>query len=182
MYPLRQKPIRFKSRLWLHEDGRIIVQNGLIKAKGVPAGFLMMSRTALEKMCDAYRGELAYEARPEKKEKWRGHDVVALHHMVLEDKTYVREDIAFGLRWAKIGDGIWIDPDIELKHVDGNNFFTGNYREWLVERSEKSRQERIAAGGGEDADEPQGEGEEAVIDKGSRAVVERDLSGHQPAA
>ena len=70
-------------------------------------GFFMISREAIEKMIDSYRG-LKYEESGEK---------YALFDTSIDDDVYLSEDYTFCQRYRSMGGRIMLDPSIKLKHV-----------------------------------------------------------------
>ena len=82
-------------------------KDGLLGANHVPAGFVMLSRSCVERMVGAYR-HLEYHS-PQK--LW------ALWSSIFDpNTTYSGEDVAFCDRWTAIGGEIWIDPGVILSH------------------------------------------------------------------
>lgn len=82
-------------------------KTGLLKAKGVAAGFLRLRRDCIETMIQAY---------PELKITEKGREQYALFDTSLSDGKMTGEDYTFCRRWGAIGGTIWIDPNIELDH------------------------------------------------------------------
>jgi hypothetical protein len=103
----------------------VVVEDGLLKADAVPAGFLLISRIALEKYQQTHP-YLVHNGIHHLK----GKKVMAFFQMLIEGDAYYREDLAFGLRWSKIGD-LWIDPVIHLRHWNGTQCFQHNFLEDL---------------------------------------------------
>lgn len=117
------------------DNGKVIQDdNGLIRVSAAPAGFMLLRRSALERMRGAYP-ELRYQPR---KGEFKGEMITAMCMMFLEahpDGTRrIGEDIALCKRWTKIGGEIWLDPVIELGHV-GRKEYRKSYVGWLNERS-----------------------------------------------
>jgi len=140
MYPLKLPEPAFTANVPI-VDGGVEMDGGLIRADGVPAGFLMVRRSAIEKMVEAYP-ELSY--RP-MRGKLKDQKVAALFHMNIEDERYYREDIAFCRRLAAVADGVWIDPDIELKHWNGVECFAHKFKDYILRVDPGMWQERLQA-------------------------------------
>jgi hypothetical protein len=102
-----------------HVRGPVEVDGNLYRVGGLPGGFLKVSRNALNKI-DATQytdgaGTLLRDYFP-----------TGVH-----DGTFYGEDYGFCRLWNESGGTVWLDPDIRLKHQDGNRFFEGDPREWL---------------------------------------------------
>jgi len=102
--------------------------NGFARVKRAGAGFMMISRNALEKMRDAYP-ELAYVDLTSKQTHY------AFFHTVLEKSpmsggqmAWISEDFAFCDRWSALGGEIWVDLFSGLNHT-GTIKYEG--KEWL---------------------------------------------------
>lgn len=117
----------------------------LIEADRVPAGFLKLSRSCVQRMTEVY-GHLAY-FEPHVPGR-QAHD---LFSFMVEDGTFWGEDYTFCKRWRAIGGRIWVDPDMTLHHIgqspekgdDGlfrlkEKTFTGNYAAWLRLQNKKA--------------------------------------------
>lgn len=136
IYPYRRDPIEYpvrwdESKPELHADPA----TGLIEVVGVPAGFLVMSRSALERMRDAYSAELDVAWGDVK----RGAYCAMFDPLWGQDgptkgsRLKFGEDYAFCERWRAIGGTLWIDPEITLSHT-GTKVYTGSLGEWLRAR------------------------------------------------
>jgi len=117
------------------ENGKIIQDgDGLLSCLTAPAGFMLLRRSALERMRGAYP-DLRYQP---KRGEFKGETVSALCMMHLEDqpdgtRSRIGEDIALCKRWTAIGGEIWLDPVIELGHV-GRKEYRRSYVDWLQAR------------------------------------------------
>jgi len=102
------------------------VEAGLVTAIYAGTGFLMVTRTAIARMIDAYRRPLPGHPRlaaadgPERER-------YALFDTMIHPETgeYLSEDYAFCHRWRAIGGRIWLDTQCRLTHV-GSFEFHGN--------------------------------------------------------
>ena len=117
IYPKKALPSAFpvnfvagsESSLNQHPD------TGYIEIKDAPTGFLMVRRSAFEKMMAAY---------PERKCCFRENSPVkelpfeyALFDCVIDsDGRYLSEDFGFSRLWQKCGGKVWMDPEIKLSH------------------------------------------------------------------
>ena len=109
----------------LEGDGaQVIRSDGCIAAVAVPAGFLRISRAAIERFREAYP-ELIF-----------GPDnsyIDLFNHGAHEGKWW-GEDYAFCRRWRAIGGEIWVIPDLSLTHHTTEKAYPGNYHEFLMHR------------------------------------------------
>jgi hypothetical protein len=102
------------------EDARPIeAKGGFAKVKHAGAGFLMVKRSALEKMVEKYP-ELKYRHNlqagdPLKDNPWR----CALFNCIVDPATgnFLSEDFSFCRRWRDCGGEIWADLESRLTHV-----------------------------------------------------------------
>jgi hypothetical protein len=103
----------------LADPRRIEGRNDFVKVVYVGNGFMMLRRSALEKMCAAYP-KLKYThvhsptlgaVDPERR--------YALFECMIDPETgtYLSEDYAFCKRWTDIGGEIWVDTKSKLQHV-----------------------------------------------------------------
>lgn len=109
-------------------------EDGCIKADAVPAGFLKVTRQAINVFMAKYP-ELLYG------ERCRPH--VDLFNHGAHDWVWYGEDYGFCRRWTDAGGEIWIRPDIDLWHwtehsgEDGKPVHTsyhGNFLEYMRRR------------------------------------------------
>jgi len=130
MYPTRTDEPNFMMSLDRDRDG-ILIQNpnGLLRATGVPAGFMLVKREVFEDrlviaQCPGTvpsRGDMA------------GKLLVGYFDYMHEGLTSIGEDIAFCRRVVRSGISIWIDPLIELAHV-GTKAYRASFKDWLIEQ------------------------------------------------
>jgi len=91
----------------------------------VGTGFMRIKKAVLDKFIEAY---------PETYNPGDGSQ--ALHHNVFEPKIidgqFFGEDLVFCKQWEKLGGTLWVDPNVEFKHV-GREVWKGNFLEYLKE-------------------------------------------------
>jgi hypothetical protein len=87
-----------------------------LEVKEVGMAFVMLKRSVIEKMCDAYP-ELAYDAGKDKTE-------FALFLDMIDDRERLSEDFSFCRRWRAMGGQIWLDADQAIIHA-GRKQYTG---------------------------------------------------------
>ena len=112
VYPDRnQRGFLFKPVL-REEDNSICVceQTGLLKMEQIPAGFMLLKRSAIEKMQFQFP-ELKYKSEIVADD--RGY---CLFNTEVWDGKFWGEDYVFCHRAREAGIDIWIDPTIEFSH------------------------------------------------------------------
>lgn len=103
----------------------IEIEEGLIALKDAGTGFMMITRSCIERMM-ATHPELQYnnDLNVDKSiDKWS----FALFDTMIdpESRRYLSEDYTFCRRWQKMGGDVWLDPFINLTHY-GFTGFPGN--------------------------------------------------------
>ena len=137
-YRFKSEDEEYMGSPWFEKDGKVLIRrDGMISMLKVPAGFLKISRTAVERILERYP-QLDF-SRPDKPYMYDifNHGVIA--------KTWFGEDYAFCLRWKMMKQTIWCVPDLDITHhgknSDGEAFaFPGNYHKWL--KSQENQPER----------------------------------------
>jgi hypothetical protein len=113
--------------LELDDPDQVWVLNGFTRVRYAGAGFLMIRRHVLEKMC----AHPSYASLKFQRE--HSHDALAgspnrfaLFECMIDpaDGSYLSEDFAFCKRWTDIGGEIWADLESRLDHV-GPSVFHG---------------------------------------------------------
>jgi glycosyltransferase involved in cell wall biosynthesis len=96
--------------------------DGCLSATRVPAGFLRVSRPAIEAFKKAYP-ELCISD---------GIGVDLFNHGAI-DGTWFGEDYAFSKRWKDMGGMIWLIPDLNIDHTSHNgNRYPGNFHKFML--------------------------------------------------
>ncbi len=121
----------------------------LSRVEGLGAGFLKITRAAVDRMIAAYP-DLWINDRASGRLVW-------LFDFELRDHEYFSEDFIFCLRWRACGGSVWIDPELHLHHT-GAKTFSGSFGDF-------QRRQRAAA-------VPQ-----SVLDAARKMLDEADLSG-----
>lgn len=105
-------------------DGRPVVRaDGAISAKLVPAGFLKITKEAVDAFMAAYP-ELVYGPRY--------HPAVDLFNHGAYERIWWGEDYSFARRWKDKCGPIWIVPDLDLHHHTKDTVYRGNFHEFLM--------------------------------------------------
>lgn len=98
-------------------------EDGCVKADRVPAGFLKVTREAVNRFMKAYPHLMYGEAcNP---------SVDLFNHGAHKDAWW-GEDYAFSRNWTDAGGEIWVVPDLTLTHHSPEEAFEGNYHEFLL--------------------------------------------------
>lgn len=128
IYPYRRDPIDYPIS-WIQDRKDLIAENGLLEVEGVPAGFMRLSRSMLEKMVDHYPDTTFLTQHTKSKTAYGLFDTYRI------GKMKFGEDYAFCRRWRDIGGKVWIDPEIRMGHV-GFKTFEGHIGNWLKGRAQ----------------------------------------------
>lgn len=136
VYPHRVDPESYSVRWLADAEGRGLIardpetlerqDGGLIEVEGVPAGFLRLSRKAVQDMVDAYPGLKFASPVCHNGEAWALFD----SHKEPNHGAYWGEDFSFCKRYRDIGGRVWMDPELKLHHV-GYKTFSGKIGDWL---------------------------------------------------
>ena len=127
IYPMRKDPEEYCVQWLPREELWADPGTGLLEVAGVPAGFMRLSRSMLERMVTEHPdSEFTDENAPHGK-GW------ALFDNIHEGRAYWGEDFSFCKRWRDIGGQIWVDPEIKMGHI-GNKTFSGSLGGWLKSR------------------------------------------------
>lgn len=108
------------------ETRSIEIRDGLIGVHDAGTGFMMIKRSAILKMIEAFP-ELKYNNDVQMKGQPVKDNFYALFDTMIDpvDKRYLSEDYTFCRRWQSIGGDIWLNPTIKLNHY-GHFCFAGN--------------------------------------------------------
>lgn len=116
----------YMGYLWPSADGRPIGRaDGCVRAEWVPAGFLKVTAKAIDKFMTAYP-DLCYGPKYTLS--------VDLFNHGAHKGIWYGEDYAFSRNWNDAGGEIWVIPDLNLTHWNGDKPYPGNYHEWLLRR------------------------------------------------
>lgn len=114
VYPARGEKDTFLFRPQTEKDGRLITHGHLIKMNYIPAGFVMITKSCLEKMRNTFP-ELYYEP----KNKYVGNPTpgYCLFDTQVWEGEFWGEDYVFCRRAREAGVEIWVDPLIQFDHA-----------------------------------------------------------------
>lgn len=117
--------------------------DGAIKTTRVPAGFLKITKEAVNLFMAAYP-ELVYGASDNAELAYAGRNLadvlygsdpngsVDLFNHGAHMGVWYGEDMAFSRRWSDLGGDIWLVPDLDLTHWDGDKPYPGNLHQFLM--------------------------------------------------
>jgi glycosyltransferase involved in cell wall biosynthesis len=103
-------------------------EDGALKASFVPAGFLKITREAVNKFAKSYPQLLFGEPMSP--------ELDMFNHGAIEGVWY-GEDYAFSKRWNECGGEIWLIPDLSIDHHRGDSCYEGNFHKYLLNYKEQ---------------------------------------------
>jgi len=119
----------------IHTDAEgiaMVREDGLIYADKVPAGFLKVTKSAVQKFMRHFP-ELMY-GEPD-------HYSIDLFNHGAYKGVWYGEDYAFSRRWNETGGKIWLLPNLNLTHNSSSKAFPGNFHEFLLAQPGGSKHE-----------------------------------------
>ena len=102
-------------------------EDGCIAARRVQTGFMRVHRRVFENIILKYPGLSYYGIKDNEKIDVR-HDFFP---QGVHKHVWLGEDYAFCELWRGIEGQIWIVPDIDLTHYEGDKGYKGNYHKYL---------------------------------------------------
>jgi hypothetical protein len=127
VYPTKTEPIYYHTRFLSGDLKSPEGLEGLLEVEAVPAGFLRISRLAVEQMVLNYPEKRFADKNAPKGYAW------ALFDNIHEGDLYFGEDYSFCRRYRAIGGKIYVQPEIVMGHV-GPKVFMGSFGHWLRSR------------------------------------------------
>lgn len=135
-YRFKNDEEQYMGGIYADESGRPIVRaDGALSAQCAPAGFLKVTREAVNRLMEKYP-ELCYGERVSPHFDLFNHG--AYQH------TWYGEDYACCRRWRDLGEPFWIVPDLDITHWAGDIPYPGNFHRYLLRQP-----------GGSDSENPQ---------------------------
>lgn len=132
-YPARMdEPTFFVDLVPSPENKLVQDDDGLLKAKGVPGGFMLLRRDVFENPAMRAQSPASKPTRGDLKDEL----VYGFFDYIHEGLTGTGEDIAFCRRWTRAGGEIWIDPTIRLEHV-GRKSYSHDFIQFLRDKQAK---------------------------------------------
>lgn len=102
---------------------KVRVSDGAISAKLIPAGFLKVTKEAIDTFMVAYP-ELCYGPMY--------HLAVDLFNHGVHERIWWGEDYSFARRWKEKCGDIWLVPDLSIDHHAADKVYPGNLHEFLM--------------------------------------------------
>ena len=123
-YRYKKEPEEYMGRLIPNDQGLPIVrEDGCVKALSIPAGFLKITRSGVNRFI-AHYPELIYG------EKCSPH--VDLFNHGAHQGLWWGEDYAFARNWRDRCGEVWIVPDLCIDHWAGDVKYAGNFHRHLL--------------------------------------------------
>ncbi len=130
VYPKKNDQTQFPV-IFSTENGSLIERAGLVQAKLVPAGFLRLKRSAVERLAEA--ADTLVDRREGIDREFYA---ICETGVCGESNLFHGEDAVLCIKWREMGGDIWIDPNIQFGHR-GAKLWTGRladhlplYRQW----------------------------------------------------
>lgn len=108
------------------------VENGLLRISQIGSGFMMIKRSAIEKLIKAYPQRYS----PGDGGSHQLHYALFDAKIVWDEKNpeahgqFWGEDLIFCQKWKKLGEHMWLDPNVEIEHI-GRKSYSGNFLQFL---------------------------------------------------
>lgn len=124
LYRFKKPDVEYMGAIETTPEGLPLVResDGAIQGHRIPAGFLKVTKEAIEHFMRAYP-ELAYGPRY--------NPSIDLFNHGAHEGVWYGEDYAFSRRWKDCGGEIWIVPDLDLTHHSATEAYPGNYHDFL---------------------------------------------------
>ena len=124
LYRYKHEPTEYMGEIII-DDNRypVVREDGCIEAKRIPAGFMKVTRLAVNKFMDTYP-ELVYGEPTYPYLDMFNHGAI--------ERVWHGEDYAFSYRWRKSGGKIWVIPDMNIDHHKGDICYSGNFHKYLM--------------------------------------------------
>ena len=119
----RSEPLKWPIR-WQHQPNIERSSNGLIEVDSVGSGILRISRKCIEAMIAARPDDWYVDENVSARKSY------ALFEYERSNNTWWGEDTTFCNRFRATGGKVWIDPDIETRHI-GQVEYTASVTAWL---------------------------------------------------
>jgi len=113
IYPARGDKQAFLFRPVKNPDDTIVQEKHLLKMNYIPAGFMLISRSAIKKMRN-YFPELYYEPKDPRNNPEPG---FCLFNTEVYEGEFWGEDFVFCRKAREAGIDIWVDPLIQFDHA-----------------------------------------------------------------
>lgn len=123
-YRFKRDEVEYMGSLMTKDDGTPIGRaDGCILAHSIPAGFLKITKEAVNTFMTAYP-ELSYGDKYSPS--------VDLFNHGAHQGVWYGEDYAFSRNWRDAGGKIWLIPNLDITHHAGDKDYPGNFHEYLL--------------------------------------------------
>lgn len=134
-YRFKREPAEYMGMLIPDDNGFPITNDdGLLLAHSVPAGFLKITKEAVNKFMTAY---------PELHFGDKFNPSIDLFNHGAHKGVWYGEDYAFSRNWRDAGGEIGIAPDLNLTHHSADVEYPGNFHEFLMRQKGGSKENQI---------------------------------------
>ncbi len=112
VYRMKQEQVEFPCNLAVDSSGKIIRNDGMVKALMAPIGFCRIKRVVLEDL--AAKSRVYRESGPNL--SYDGPIYEIFEQGIDSRNLFCGEDVAFVRKALAAGFDVWVDPDIEFTH------------------------------------------------------------------
>lgn len=109
-----------------------IAENGLIETKYAPTGFLMIAKSAIQKIIKE-KPELKYRNDIDGYME-SGDNFYNIFNVGIRNGIYESEDWGFSSIWQEVGGKVYIHPEVNVKHI-GWHTYEGNLKKYIEENT-----------------------------------------------
>jgi len=113
VYPARGAVRSFLFRPFTNPDGTIVTEKHLLKMQYIPAGFMLIARSVIEKMREKHP-DLYYEPKDKRNNPEPGY---CFFNTEVWEGEFWGEDFVFCRKAREAGVDIWVDPLIQFDHA-----------------------------------------------------------------
>jgi len=117
---LEQNLLKYNIQ-YLPDTSKANIENNLIEIGLLPTGFMMLKRSCIKKMMDAYP-DTKYINDSDYLNKGEDQYLYALFDCYIKNDSYYSEDWGFCDRWRAIGGKIYADITISLLHTGSSHY------------------------------------------------------------
>lgn len=124
LYRFKKEDVEYMGAIDVQAaDNRPVLRDdGCMQANRVPAGFLKVTKEAVDRFMTAYPA-LCYGPKY--------HLSVDLFNHGAHEGIWYGEDYAFSRNWLALGGQIWVVPDLDLTH-HGDKPYPGNWHQFMM--------------------------------------------------
>lgn len=125
-YRFKRDEEEYMGHILSNADGTPMVrEDGAIYSFDAPAGFLKVTKEAIDKICVAF---------PELMFGDRFRPSIDLFNHGAHNNIWYGEDYAFCRRWLECGDGLFTVPNLNIHHHSADKVYEGNLHEFLLKQ------------------------------------------------